>query len=171
MKYCPLCASLLEERILDARPRLACSSPQCDYVFWNNPTPVVAAVVEVEGSIVLVRSKGWPKKFFGVVAGFLEAGETPEQGALREVQEELGLDGRIEDFLGIYSFFEKNQVIFAYHVQAEGQVSVGDELAEVKLLPPEKVRPWDAGTGPAVREFLSRRGLGEAGGGSESRRP
>ncbi|MBC7359046.1 MAG: NUDIX hydrolase [Desulfacinum sp.] len=159
MKYCPLCASFLEERIIDERPRLACTNPQCDYVHWNNPTPVVAAVVEVNGSVVLVRSKGWPKNFFGVVAGFLEAGETPEQGVLREVREELGLDGRIEDFLGIYSFFEKNQVIFAYHVKADGQVKLGDELAEAKLLAPEKVRPWEAGTGPAVREFLRRRGL------------
>jgi hypothetical protein len=75
------------------------------------------------------------------------------------VREELGLEGRIEDFLEIYSFFEKNQVIFAYHVKADGQVKLGDELAEAKLLPPEKVRPWDAGTGPAVREFLVRRGL------------
>ncbi len=157
MKYCPECRSLLEDKRMDGRTRRVCSNPECSFVFWNNPVPVVAGVVEWNGSVVLVRSKGWPKRFFGVVAGFLEAGETPEEGVLREVREELGLRGRIVDFLGIYSFFEKNQVIIAYHVRAEGDLEIGDELAEVKVLPPEKVKPWDAGTGPAVREFLKRR--------------
>jgi len=157
MKYCPLCATPLTEKAIDGRHRLACPNPPCDYVFWNNPTPVVAGVVEVNGAVVLVRSKGWPEKLFGVVAGFLEANETPEEGILREVEEELSLKGRIADFLGVYSFFKKNQVIFAYHVKAEGDIVLGDELEEAKLLPPEKVKPWDAGTGPALKEFLARR--------------
>jgi NADH pyrophosphatase NudC (nudix superfamily) len=166
MKFCPQCAAPLVEKVIDGRNRLACSDSRCGYVFWNNPTPVVAAVVEWNGSVILVRSKGWPEKFFGVVAGFLEAGETPEEGVLREVREELGLEGRIVDFLGIYSFFERNQVIFAYHVSAEGEIVVGDELAEVKALPPEKVRPWEKGTGPAVKEFLRRRGVSVRQGGA-----
>lgn len=100
--------------------------------------------------------------FFGIVAGFLEAGETPEEGILREVYEELGLRGRIVDFLGHYAFAEKNQTITAFHVQAEGSMVLGDEIAKVKVLPPEKVKPWDAGTGPAVKEFLRRRMGGKA---------
>lgn len=157
VKFCPECGKALKEAWIDGRYRRACADPQCGWVFWNNPTPVVAAVVEWNGRVVLVRSIGWPSKIFGVVAGFLESGETPEQGILREVKEELGLDGRIVDFLGHYAFLEKNQTISAYHVVAEGEMILGDEIAEVKVLPPEKVKPWDAGTGPAVKEFLRRR--------------
>ncbi len=157
MKWCPECGKPLGDARIDGRERKVCSDPQCSYVFWNNPTPVVAAVVEWNGGVVLLRSKGWPRRFFGIVAGFLEAGETPEEGILREVQEELGLQGRIVDFLGHFAFVEKNQTIVAYHVQAEGTMVPGDEIAEVKILPPEEIKPWDAGTGPAVKEFLKRR--------------
>ncbi len=37
-----------------------------------------------------------------------------------------------------------------------GEIILGDELAEYKLIPPEKVKPWPFGTGPAVRDWLDR---------------
>jgi len=157
MKFCPLCGHELEEAEIDGQLRLACISQSCDYVFWNNPTPVIAALVEQEGDVVLVRNKEWPQKWFGLVSGFLEKGETPESGVLREVKEELGLEGEIVDFIGYYSFFEMNQLILAFHVQVEGEVVLGAELAELKRIAPEKLRPWPLGTGPAVRDWLNGR--------------
>jgi NADH pyrophosphatase NudC (nudix superfamily) len=94
---------------------------------------------------------------YGLVAGFLEKGETVESSILREVQEELGLHGEIVEFVGYYSFLQRNQVILAFHVQAEGEIVVGEELAGVKLVHPDKLRPWPFGTGPAVRDWLARR--------------
>ena len=44
-KFCPTCASELESRFLKDRDRLVCSA-DCGYVHWNNPTPVIAAIVE-----------------------------------------------------------------------------------------------------------------------------
>jgi NAD+ diphosphatase len=157
MKFCPLCGHELEEAEIDGKMRLACISQSCDYVFWNNPTPVIAALVEQEGDVVLVRNKEWPQKWFGLVSGFLEKGETPESGVLREVKEELGLEGKIVDFIGYYSFFEMNQLILAFHVQVEGEIVLGAELAELKRIAPEKLRPWPLGTGPAVRDWLNGR--------------
>jgi NADH pyrophosphatase NudC (nudix superfamily) len=43
-----------------------------------------------------------PETWFGIVAGFLEKGETPEQAVLREVEEELGLKGEIVEYIGYY---------------------------------------------------------------------
>jgi len=157
MKYCPLCGSKLEQVEIDARPRLSCTSKSCDYVFWNNPAPVIAALVERNGDVVLVRSKGWPESWYGLVTGFLEKDETPEEGILREVKEELGLDGRIVDFIGYYSFFKMNQLILAFHVRVEGEITLGQELAALKIIPPEKLKPWPFGTGPAVQDWLDRR--------------
>jgi NADH pyrophosphatase NudC (nudix superfamily) len=129
-------------------------------VYWNNPTPVVAAIVELDGMVVLARNKKWAdKKMLGLVAGFLEEGETPEQGTLREVHEELGLEGEIAGFVGYYSFFQMNQLILAFHVLARGEISLGPELAEAKLIHPDKLRPWPIGTGPAVRDWLAARKL------------
>ena len=76
MKFCPECGSDLAEREIDGMARLACTSPECPYVFWDNPVPVVAAIVEHSGEVILVRNAGWPEKMFGLVSGFLEKGET-----------------------------------------------------------------------------------------------
>ena len=156
-KFCPQCACELAETEIGGHTRKTC--PACDFVFWDNPVPVVAAIVEHEGKVILTQSKGWPEKWFGIVAGFLETGETPEQGALCEVKEELGLDGEIVSFIGHYIFEQRNQVIFAYHIRAEGEITLGDELARIKLLAPEEVRPWDVGTGPALRDWLKMHGF------------
>ncbi len=157
MKYCPLCAFELKEVQIDAKPRLSCSSEACDYIYWNNPTPVIGALVERNGEVILVRNKGWPEKMFGLVTGFLEEGETAENAILREVKEELGLDGKIVEFIGYYSFFQMNQLILVFHITVEGEVTLGQELVEMRSIPPEKLRPWPFGTGPAVQDWLDRR--------------
>ncbi len=154
-KFCPQCATPLVSAEVDGCSRLKC--PTCNFVIWDNPIPVVAAIVEHGGKVILTRSKGWPEKWLGIVAGFLENGETPENGALREVKEELGLDAEIVSFLGHYPFELRNQIIFAYHVRAEGEITLGEELESIKVLPPEEIRPWDVGTGPALKDWLAGR--------------
>jgi NADH pyrophosphatase NudC (nudix superfamily) len=154
-KFCPKCATELIVFDIENRQRQKC--PACDFIYWDNPIPVVAAIVEHEGKVILTRSKGWPEKWLGVVAGFLEKGEAPEAGALREVREELGLDGEIVSFIGHYPFQMRNQIIFAYHVRAEGEIMLGEELESIKALPPEEIRPWDVGTGPALKDWLAAR--------------
>lgn len=163
IKFCPQCASPLVTRTLEDRERLACPAESCGYVFYDNPTPVVAALLEYEGDVILARNKGWPDTWFGLITGFLEREESPEEGALREVQEELGLQGEIVRLIGVYAFPEMNQVIIAYHVRARGEIQLGEEIAEIKRIPPEKLRPWPMGTGHAVRDWLHARSAPEAG--------
>lgn len=122
--------------------------------------PVVAAIVETPEGVVLARNKGWPAKMFGLVTGFLEAGESPEEGVLREVREETALDGRIERFLGNYPFHHANQLLLCYHICAEGEPEAGDELEELRVIPVERLRPWDFGTGLALGDWLAARGPG-----------
>jgi NADH pyrophosphatase NudC (nudix superfamily) len=114
-------------------------------------------VVEYQQQILLARNVEWPPGFFGLIAGYLEAKEAPEDAILRELQEEVGLAGRVIAPIGQYPYFEKNQLILAYHVEASGQIVVGPELAEIKLVPMDKLRPWAFGTGLAVRDWLTRR--------------
>jgi NADH pyrophosphatase NudC (nudix superfamily) len=154
MKYCPLCSAPLANTVLEGVERLACSTDSCPCVF---PVPVVAAIGELGGSIVLCHKKGLPETWFGIVAGFLEKGETPAQAVLREVEEELGLKGEISEFNGDYSFFMANQLILAYHVRAQGEIVIGSELDAVKLALPEEIKPWPHGTGPAVKDWLEKR--------------
>ncbi|MBI5031165.1 MAG: NUDIX domain-containing protein [Chloroflexi bacterium] len=156
MQYCLKCGNPLVTAQIDGRERKTCST-SCGYVLWDNPVPVVAAIVEYNGAVVLVRNQAWTQKFLGLVTGFLEKGESPDAAILREVKEELGLDGTITSFIGNYSFFQMNQLIIVYHIQATGTIALNDELAEYKLIPPEKLRPWEFGTGPAVKDWLANR--------------
>lgn len=155
MNYCPLCASTLTTQEIGEATRLVCSSEPCDFIHWNNPTPVVAAIVEWKGDIILARNANWPEGIFGLITGFLEKGETPEEGIIREVKEEISLDTTECNFIGNYSFFQANQLIIAFHVKAEGRVFRSEELAELKAVPPEELVPWGIGTGPAVKDWLA----------------
>lgn len=158
MRYCPLCREPLVSGMHAGRERLACSAEGCDFVFWNNPLPVVGAVLEHEGMIVLARNADWPEGMFGLVTGFLEQNETPEQGILREVKEELSLEAEIVSYIGHYAFPRANQLILAFHLRAAGEIVLDPELAEIRRIPPERLRPWPFGTGPAVRDWLLRQG-------------
>jgi len=157
-KFCPRCAKPLETVEYDGMKRVRCPDKSCGFVHWNNPVPVVAAIIEHEGKVLLARNKLWPAKFFGLVTGFLEKNETPQVGVLREVKEEVGLDAKLEGFVGHYDFHQMNQLIIAFHVSASGPIVLNDELAEYKLLEPKDVRPWPSGTGHAMRDWLVARG-------------
>lgn len=159
VKYCQYCGHELSSKNINGRDFLACPAENCGYVYWDNPLTVVAAIVEHEGNVLLARNKAWPPKIFALITGFLEKGESPEKAVLREVKEELGLDARLEAMIGVYTYLQQNQIIIAYHVSAEGEIKMGEELAEVISLPPEKVRPWNFGTGPAVKDWLEKRCL------------
>lgn len=154
-RHCLRCGAPLAARETPDGARLACTA--CEWIFYDNPTPVVAAIVEHEGEVLLVRQRGWPEKWYGLVTGFLERNETPEAGVLRELEEELGLQGEVASLVGVYAFEQRNELIVAYHVRARGEVRLGEELEAFKRVAIEKLRPWPFGTGHAVRDWLARR--------------
>lgn len=159
MRYCPRCGQTLIELPLAGRGRLACPDYQCGWVHWDNPLPVVAAIVELDGKIVLARNHAWPGDFHGLITGFLERDESPEEGVAREVMEELSLVTDAVSLVGVYPFPRKNELIIAYHVVAHGEIVLNEELAAYKLVPPHELEPWDAGTGWALRDWKKSRGL------------
>ncbi len=154
--FCPQCGKRLAVRNVGGKERPSCPSDGCGYVFWNNPLPVVTAIVEHEGGIVLSRNREWPEKVFGLNTGFLEKDETPEEGIAREIKEELGLDAAVVGFIGLFPFFPANQLLIAYHVCATGTITLGDEIAETRHVLPGALRPWNFGTGLVVKAWLEK---------------
>ena len=161
-RFCPHCATELQviARMEDGgeKERLRC--PACDYTHWNNPTPVLAAVIEYQGKILLARNAAWPGKMFALITGFMEAGETPQEGIAREIKEETNLEATELNLIGVYDFQRMNQVIIAYHAvaHAEGEVRLSPELADYRLYEPADVKCWPAGTGYALADWLRSRG-------------
>lgn len=155
IKFCSHCGSALKTVVKDQHERLICSNDACDFIHWNNPTPVVAAIIEYRGEMLLVNHHRWPDGMLGLVTGFLEAGEDPAEAVQREVKEELNLDSQRVEWVGLYPFAQANQLLIVYFVQAEGELRLNEELAAYKLIPREKLKPWAFGTGPAVRDWLA----------------
>lgn len=162
MRYCPRCAQPLIELPLAGRERLACPDIQCGWVHWDNPLPVVAAIVEHEdsgGKILLARNRAWDFEFFALITGFLERDESPEEAVAREVMEETSLYVTAQELVGVYDFQRKNELLIVYHVKARGEIVLGEELSDYRLMEPKDIVPWEQGTGPAVRDWLLRRGI------------
>ena len=162
-RFCPNCATELALLTADEdggpKQRLRC--PACRWTHWNNPTPVLAAVIECadrDGRLLLARNAAWPGRMFGLVTGFMEAGETPQEGIAREVAEETSLAVDALALIGVYDFQRMNQVIIAYHALARGEIALSPELAECRLFAPAEVRCWRAGTGYALADWLRARG-------------
>lgn len=154
IRFCPQCGGPLETRPIDGRERRACPAEGCGFVHWGNPTPVVCAIAQRGDDVLLARQPDWPPKMFGLVTGFLEADEDPADGVLREVEEELGLRGEVVSLVGLYPFARANQLLIVYHVRVEGEVVLGDELAESKAVPIAKLDPWPFGTGVGLADWL-----------------
>jgi len=162
-RHCPQCAHALAPVVQDEdggpKERLRCA--HCGFTHWNNPTPVLAAIVECadrDGLVLLARNAAWSGRMFALITGFMEAGETPEEGISREVLEETGLRVDATSLVGVWDFQRMNQLIVAYHVLARGEIRLSPELAEYKLFAPADIVCWPGGTGLAVAKWLRSRG-------------
>ena len=157
-RYCPQCGKSLGEGEEGGVLRQMCLGETCGFIFYDNPTPVVAAIVEHEGDIILARNVAWPESWYALITGFLEKNESPEEGILREVKEELNLDGHIQSLVGLHAFTKRNQLLITYHVLATGEIELNQELADIKRVKPADLKPWPFGTGLAVRDWLIKNG-------------
>jgi NADH pyrophosphatase NudC (nudix superfamily) len=160
-RFCPLCATPLawHTQMEDGGEKQRPRCPACGWTHWNNPTPVLAAIVEgQDGRVLLARNAAWPTKMFALITGFMEAGESPQQGVEREVKEEINLEVFESHLVGAYKFRRMNQVIIAYHVRTHGQVRLSSELVDYHWYAPQDLKCWAAGTGYALADWLRGRG-------------
>ena len=116
--------------------------------------------VHHDGQILLARNAAWTGKMYALITGFMEAGETPQEGITREIKEETNLDVDALNLIGVYDFQRMNQVIIAYHAVARRR---GEAVARTGGLQAvsrhEAVNCWPAGTGYALADWLRGRGV------------
>ncbi|MGQ4892064.1 MAG: NUDIX hydrolase [Candidatus Njordarchaeia archaeon] len=153
MKFCPICGSKLKQRFIDGRMRLVCDN--CGFVFWNNPIPVVAAIVPYDNGIILVKSS--IRKTWGLPAGHVEFSDTAEERVIEEVKEETNLDAEIEKFLGTWKVNKSNKLLLVYSVNIlGGEPKPGGDVEELMIASPKKALEilGDKAGGKALKKWL-----------------
>lgn len=117
----------------DNRERLVC--PDCEYVAYENPKVVVGVVATWEDKLLMCKRAIEPRHgYWTLPAGFMEMGETPEEGAAREAWEEACAQLEIRDLLAVYSLRHISQLQLFYRARLTSpDVSPGVESQEVGL--------------------------------------
>jgi ADP-ribose pyrophosphatase YjhB (NUDIX family) len=106
-------------------------------VHWDNPKPVTATLIPIDGGLVLVKRNCEPfVNDWCLPGGFIEARESPEESAAREVWEETGLEVDIKQILGAFSPGRGINVIILFYLAGEkirGKMRAGDDASDVAV--------------------------------------
>jgi ADP-ribose pyrophosphatase YjhB (NUDIX family) len=153
--HCQNCGTAVEHKVPtdDNRERAVC--PGCGHIHYVNPINVVGTLPIWNDQVLLCRRNIEPRLgFWTLPAGFMELGETTEQGALRETDEEAG--ARIE-ILGLYSVLNvvsAAQVHMFYRARLLDTVfHPGSETQEARLFTEAEI-PWNDLAFRTVKETL-----------------
>jgi ADP-ribose pyrophosphatase YjhB (NUDIX family) len=86
--YCSFCGNRLPDQGLWPR---RCSA--CGNTTYLNPVPVVVVLVPVDEGVVVIRRNTEPQKgMLALPGGYIDYGETWQEGASRELLEETGIE-------------------------------------------------------------------------------
>ena len=140
--YCPACGESLEQRLLDGdhMPRLVCPG---GHVTWRNPRLVVGTLPIRAGRVYLARRSIEPASGrWTYPGGFLEVGESAQEGARRETEEETRLRVEVGRLIGAYSRPHVGVVTLIYEATVVGGEALpGAETSEVRDFGPDDI-PW-----------------------------
>ncbi|MBN8891314.1 MAG: NUDIX hydrolase [Rhodospirillales bacterium 70-18] len=138
----------------DNRERMICAD--CGHIDYQNPKIVVGAVVAHAGRVLLCRRAIEPRRgYWTLPAGYMELGETVQDGALREAWEEAEARIALDGVLALYSISRigQVQVIFRARFADTPAFAPGPESLDVALFAWEDI-PWDDLAFPTVRWSL-----------------
>jgi 8-oxo-dGTP diphosphatase len=160
-RFCPLCASALEERALKERepPRLVCTS--CAQVLYLDPKVAACTITLLEGGIVLLKRTIEPRAGKWVFpGGFVDRGEPVAAAAVRETLEEVNLRVALTGILDVYSFPGSPVVVVVYAAEVVGgDLRAADECDDARIFSPEDL-PWDdlafESTRAALKDYVRR---------------
>ena len=143
MKHCSSCGALVEKTVPDGDNRERWVCPACNTVHYQNPKIVVGCVPERDGEILLCKRSIEPRYgFWTLPAGFMELGETVQQGAARETLEEACADVRIGRLFASVDVIDAGQVHLFFMADLLSDHRPGAESLETELYAEQQI-PWD----------------------------
>ena len=154
--YCSHCGKqsiVYQIPALDSIHRKVCIN--CKTIHYENPKIVVGAVTCYESKFLLCKRAIEPQiGLWTYPAGFLENGESVEQGVKREAYEEALVEVDLLYLLGTYSLTRINQVHLIYAAQmTKPEFGPGTESLEVQLFDLENI-PWKQLAFPVIKWAL-----------------
>lgn len=138
----------------DGKPRDVCE--HCDFIAYKNPKSLVGVVASSDdGKILLVRRNIEPRKgHWDLPRGYLENGETTEEGAKREAHEEAGASMHIDALLGVYEIPQAGIVSLIYRaVLTSAELNPGPEASEARLFGYSEI-PWEELAFPHIKPAI-----------------
>lgn len=90
--HCGACGAALEDDAVEGLKAGARKCPSCGRVFYPRISPAVIVLIRKKGKVLLAHNASFPAGRFGLIAGFVEAGEGLEEAARREIREETGIE-------------------------------------------------------------------------------
>jgi len=162
MKYCSHCRADIIVAIPtgDNRERYTCSA--CDHVFYENPRIIAGSIPVFGDQILLCKRSIEPRSgYWTLPAGFMENGETTQQGAWRETFEESLAKVDIGPLFSVCNVPRINQVHLFYIAQMTNRVfGPTSESSDVALFSASDI-PWDniafATVKQTIKQFLTDR--------------
>lgn len=143
--FCPACGLRLVPADDGESDRPYCSV--CRRFYYSNPTPATCCFVRGDaGSLLLVKRGIEPcKGQWSLPGGFLELGESPEEGAFRELLEETGLQANALRLLGAStrpSIHSGAVLVLAYLVEVwRGELLPGSDVQAARFFSLEERPP------------------------------
>ncbi|MEW6099179.1 MAG: NUDIX hydrolase [Pseudomonadota bacterium] len=155
IKFCRACGTAVQYVIPvdDNRERAVC--PACGTIHYENPLNVVGTLPVWEDQVLLCRRNIEPRYgLWTLPAGFMELGETTEQGAVRETEEEAGARVELQGLYTLLNVVRVGQVHLFYRARLlDTRFEPGPETIEARLFRESEV-PWDEIAFRTVRETL-----------------
>lgn len=144
MKFCSECGHEVSLTVPDGDtlPRHVCG--RCGTVHYQNPKVVVGCVPEYRGRILICKRAIEPRLgYWTVPAGFMENGETLQEGAARETLEEAEAQVEVGELFAIVDVVRAQQVHMLFRARMlDDRYGAGHESLEVRLIDPDDI-PWD----------------------------
>ena len=140
LNYCPRCSHALEDREAFGRMRRVC--PACGLVVFRDQKVAAGVLVSRAGQVLLVRRRWDPAcGSWSLPAGFVEFDEDPAEAAVRECEEETGLQVEVTGLLDVIAGREHergaNIVIIYCARPVAGQLCPGDDVDAAAFFAPE----------------------------------
>lgn len=135
--------------------RFVCES--CQTIHYHNPKIVAGCIPEWGDQILLCRRAIEPKAgLWTFPAGFMEIGESTEQAARRETEEEAHAQVELTSLYAVLSLPHIGQVYMVFRSRlVTPEFSAGEESLDVRLFKRDAI-PWDAIAFPVVKVALRR---------------